>query len=91
MYVLEGVYTIYLDGEWTTAGPGDTVRMPKELPHAYFNRSESPNKALFWVSPAGQTAQLFDQLDNLNDPEEFVRLSALHDIDFLPIGPVSDN
>lgn len=89
IYVLEGVYTVYLDGEWSTAGPGDTVRMPMNLPHAYYNRSESAGKALFWVSPAGRLAQLFDHLNNLTDPEEVVRLSALHDVDFLPPGSVA--
>jgi quercetin dioxygenase-like cupin family protein len=88
LYVLDGVFTLYLDGEWTTAGPGDTVRMPKGLPHAYYNRSEDVTRALFWVSPAGRLAQLFDQLHDLADPVEVVRLSALHDVDFLPPGSV---
>jgi quercetin dioxygenase-like cupin family protein len=88
IYVLDGVFTLYLDGEWTTAGPGDTVRMPKGLPHAYYNRSEDVTRALFWVSPAGRLAQLFDQLHDLADPVEVVRLSALHDVDFLPPGSV---
>ena len=34
IYVLEGEHTLYHDGEWTTAGPGDTVRMPMGLAHA---------------------------------------------------------
>jgi quercetin dioxygenase-like cupin family protein len=88
IYLLEGVLTLYLDGEWTTAGPGDTVRMPKGLPHAYYNRSEGLARALFWVSPAGQLATLFDKLHNLADPAEVVRLSALYDVDFLPPGSV---
>ena len=88
IYILAGVFTLYLDGEWTTAGPGDTVRMPKGLPHAYYNRSEDITRALFWVSPAGRLAQLFDRLHDLTDPAEVVRLSALHDVDFLPPGSV---
>lgn len=88
IYVLEGVYTLYLDGEWTTAGPGDTVRMPMGLPHAYYNRSAEPAKSLFWVSPSGQLATLFDELHDLTDPAEVVRLSALRDVHFLPEGAV---
>lgn len=88
IYVLEGLFTLYLDGEWETAGPGDTVRMPLGLPHAYYNRGEDMCRALFWVSPAGRLAELFDQLHNLEDPEEVVRLSALHDVNFLPQGSV---
>jgi uncharacterized cupin superfamily protein len=88
IYVLDGVFTLYLDGQWETAGPGDTVRMPRDLPHAYYNWGESPTRALFWVSPAGRLAQLFDQLHNLTDTEEVVRQSALHDVNFLPPGSV---
>ena len=88
IYVLEGVYTLYLDGEWTKAGPGDTVRMPKGLPHAYYNKTEDAAKSLFWVSPAGKLSQLFDQLNNLTDPDEVVRLSALCDVNFLAPGSV---
>lgn len=88
IYVLEGVFTLYLDGQWETAGPGDTVLMPKNLPHAYYNRSDANTRALFWVSPAGRLAELFDKLHDLTDPEEVVRLSAACDVDFLPPGSV---
>jgi quercetin dioxygenase-like cupin family protein len=88
IYILEGVFTLYLDGSWETAGPGETVRMPKGLPHAYYNRSEAPTRGLFWVSPAGRLAELFDGLHNLQDPDEVVRLSAAHDVEFLPMGSV---
>lgn len=88
IWVLDGVYTLYLDGEWTSAGPGDLVRMPKNIPHAYYNRGEEPAKSVFWVSPAGQLAHLFDELHNLTDPAEVVRRSALRDVNFLPEGSV---
>ncbi|PWJ53571.1 Cupin domain-containing protein [Quadrisphaera granulorum] len=88
IYVLDGVYTLYLDGGWTQAGPGDLVRMPKGLPHAYYNRREEAARSLFWVTPAGRLAQLFSVLHELDDPAEVVRLSALHDVDFLPPGAV---
>jgi mannose-6-phosphate isomerase-like protein (cupin superfamily) len=88
IYILDGVFTLYLDGSWETAGPGDTVRMPMGLPHAYYNRSEAPTRALFWVSPAGRLAELFDKLHNLTDPDEVVRLSAECEVDFLPAGSV---
>jgi len=88
IYVLEGTYTLYLGGEWTTAGPGDLVRMPRDIPHAYYNRSDAEARSVFWVSPGGKLASLFSRLHNLDDPEEVVRLSAEHDVDFLPPGSV---
>jgi len=40
------------------AKAGDLVRMPRGIPHGYFNKSEKPARALFWVSP----------IHNLTDP-----------------------
>ena len=36
IYVLEGTMDLYLAGAWTQAGPGDLVRMPRGVPHAYY-------------------------------------------------------
>lgn len=82
--VQEGELDLKLDGVWSKAYPGDVVRMPKGIPHGYFNKSDKPCRALFWVSPMGKLKDLFDQLHNLSDPEEAARISAQHDVDFLP-------
>lgn len=82
--VQEGELDLKLDGVWSKAGPGDLVRMPKGMPHGYFNKSDKPCRALFWVSPAGKLKELFDALRNMTDVEEVVRVSAEHDVDFLP-------
>ena len=82
--VQEGVLDLKLDGIWTQAKAGDLVRMPRGIPHGYFNKSDKPARALFWVSPARQLEALFHALHNVADPVEAVRLSALHEVDFLP-------
>ncbi len=82
--VQEGQLELKLDGKWFTARAGDLVRMPRGVPHGYFNKSDKPARALFWVSPAGRLEDLFKKLHNLTDVEEVVRLSAEHDVDFLP-------
>jgi quercetin dioxygenase-like cupin family protein len=79
--MLEGTFDLYLDGSWTQAKAGDLVRMPKGLPHAYYNKQDKPARALFSVA-------LFDQLHNLSDPEEVVRRSKVCEVDFLPPGSV---
>jgi quercetin dioxygenase-like cupin family protein len=84
IYMLEGTFDLYLDGSWTKAGVGDLVRMPRGIPHGYYNRGTSGARALFWVTPARNLRALFDQLHNLGDPEEVVRRSAAHEVDFLP-------
>lgn len=82
--VQEGELDLKLDGKWVKAKAGDLVRMPRGIPHGYFNKSDKPCRALFWVSPAGKLEDLFKQLDNLGDPAEVVKVSAKHDVDFLP-------
>ena len=87
IYVLDGTFDLFLDGEDGKASTGDLVRMPRGIAHGIFNNSDDPVKALFWVSPAGSLRELFDQIHNVADPEEVVRLAALHEVDFLPPPP----
>lgn len=82
--VQEGELDLKLDGQWVKAKAGDLVRMPRGIPHGYFNKSDKPTRALFWVSPAGMLEELFEKLHDLGDPEEVVKVSARHEVDFLP-------
>ena len=82
--VQEGELDLKLDDQWTKARSGDLVRMPMGVPHGYFNKSDKPVRALFWVSPMGKLKDLFEALHDLEDVERVVELSAQHDVDFLP-------
>jgi oxalate decarboxylase/phosphoglucose isomerase-like protein (cupin superfamily) len=82
--VQEGELDLKLDGKWSKAHAGDLVRMPRGVPHGYFNKSDKPCRALFWVSPAGKLKDLFEELHNMTDVEKVVQVSAAHDVNFLP-------
>lgn len=82
--VQEGELDLKLDGKWFKAKAGDLVRMPRGIPHGYFNKSDKPARAMFWVSPARKLEDLFKKLHNMADPAEVVKVSALHEVDFLP-------
>lgn len=87
--VIEGNLEVdfgYEDGKVTAnkAGPGDLIRMPMGLAHGVFNRSGSEAKCVFGVAPSRKLYDLFCALDGVTDPAELVRLSALHEVDFLP-------
>ena len=82
--VQEGVLDLKLDGAWVQARAGDLVRMPRGVPHGYFNKSDKPARALFWVSPTQKLEALFNKLDKLTDVGEIVRISAEHEVNFLP-------
>ena len=67
-----------------TAEAGDLVRMPMGRSHGYFNRSGADVNCVFGVSPARKLFDLFHALEGVTDPAELTRLSALHEVDFLP-------
>ncbi|MEL6127568.1 MAG: cupin domain-containing protein [Pseudomonadota bacterium] len=92
IYVLSGALEIefgHEEGAVTThkAGAGDLVRMPMGKSHGIFNRSGAEATCIFGVAPARKLFDLFAQLDGVTDPAELVRLSALHEVDFLPPPP----
>ena len=89
IYMLDGNLEVEFghdQGPPTTqkAGPGDTVRMPMGIAHAIFNRSGASATCVFGVAPARKLYDLFVALDGVTDGEELSRLSALHEVDFLP-------
>lgn len=69
------------------AGPGDLVRMPMGVAHGVYNRSGAEAKCVFGVAPSRKLYDLFCALDGVTDPDELVRLSAMHEVDFLPPPP----
>lgn len=83
IYLLEGGFDLYLDGRPHRAAQGDLVRMPAGIPHGYYNLSDRPTRALFWVSPARRLRELFDVLHDMTDPEQVARESALREVLFL--------
>ena len=86
IYMLEGKFDLWLDGQDLSAGPGDLVRMPMNKPHGIFNRSDAEVRCVFWVAPSRSLRALFERIHNLADPAEVVRIAAEHEVHFLPPG-----
>jgi len=84
IYMLEGDLEIEFGDAKHVAGPGDMVRMPMGVAHGIFNRSGKTASCTFGVAPSGKLFELFGRLDNVTDPAELVRISAEHDVNFLP-------
>ncbi|MBD1547456.1 cupin domain-containing protein [Roseibium aggregatum] len=82
--MLEGDLEVEMGGQVHKAGAGDTVRMPMGEAHGIFNRSGKTATCVFGVAPSRKLFDLFKALDGVTDPAELVRLSALHEVDFLP-------
>lgn len=82
--MLEGELEVEFGPEKHVAKAGDTVRMPMGIAHGIFNRSGQTATCVFGVAPSRKLFDLFKALDGVTDPAELVRLSALHEVDFLP-------
>jgi oxalate decarboxylase/phosphoglucose isomerase-like protein (cupin superfamily) len=84
IYMIEGRLDLELGEAKSSAGPGDLIRLPMGKPHGLFNHASGDVRCLFWVAPARKLRALFDKLHGLTDPAEVVRLSAEHEVNFLP-------
>lgn len=84
LYVLTGRYDIWLDGKDMVAKPGDLVRLPKGVPHAFFNKSGAPATSMFCVAPTRDLKTLFDRINNMTNPEEMVRIASQTEVNFVP-------
>ena len=82
--MIEGELELVFGEEVLKAGPGDVVRMPMGIAHGVFNKSGADAHCMFGVAPTRKLFDLFKAIHNVPDPEEVVRLSALHEVNFLP-------
>lgn len=89
IYMLEGRLDLVLDGQESHALAGDLIKLPRNIPHGLFNKSDAPVKCLFWVAPTGRLYDLFWAIHSMKEqnPAEVVALSARYEIDFLPPPP----
>ena len=51
--VLEGRVGAQIGDEVVEAGPGDVIRKPRGVPHAFWNAGDAPARLIELVSPAG--------------------------------------
>ena len=87
IFVLDGRIDLLLGGKKTHAAAGDLVRMPRGIPHAFFNNTGEPVTALFWATPAGKLEALYRRIHNMSSPAEVVAAARDYDVIFAP--PVS--
>jgi quercetin dioxygenase-like cupin family protein len=87
LWVLEGRFDLILDGQPSVAEAGDMIRLPMNIMHGIYNKSGATNRAIFGVAPTRRLWELFTRLHNLTDVDEVVRLSAEHEVNFLPPPP----
>jgi uncharacterized cupin superfamily protein len=87
IYLVEGDVEFELAGTRYGAGAGAVARLPRGIPHGYFNVGEAGSRMIFAVTPAGRLKELFDALHDLEDLDEVYARSLAHDVEFLRPAP----
>jgi quercetin dioxygenase-like cupin family protein len=86
-YVLDGDVLFQIDNENYTLTAGDTLFLPKNIPHTYLVLSETA-KMLFMTTPGNITEAFFKKMSQLNGPvsqEEYREIFRAHDMGL--VGP----
>ncbi|MCB9081751.1 MAG: cupin domain-containing protein [Lewinellaceae bacterium] len=86
-YVVEGEYLFQVGEEKYTMGVGDTIFLPRNVPHAFVQLTEK-GKMIVSYLPAGKMEAFFNTTDAWTTPpsaEEVARVFAKHDMQV--VGP----
>ncbi len=79
-YVVEGEYRFQLGTEKSILKAGDTIFLPRNIPHTWIQLSER-GKLLYMLQPAGQLEEFFVKLSAFKGPpteEELQKISLAH-------------
>ena len=77
-HVLDGRLLLWCDGRETTAGPGDTLALPRGLPHAFRVISDTPARMVMTVVPGGFET-FFAAIAGLRLPDDQAHLTTISD------------
>ena len=78
-YVLEGTYSLAVDGKESTIGPGTLVFVPRGTVHTFKNISATTGKLLEWTIP-GENGDYFRAMHEMEtnggfNPEKFAEIN----------------
>ena len=73
-----------LEGHEFIAATGDVIRLPMNLPHGMFNKTDQIVKCFFWVAPTRKLYDLYWAIHGMKEqnPPDVVALSAKHEVMF---------
>ena len=90
LYILEGEMAVVIDGKWMLAGPGEFVFMPREIPHGFKVKGDTPARVLLLVTPGGFEQFVVEMSGP--DHDQIIQVAAKYKVDIhgpLPLEPAS--
>ena len=89
--IVDGRFRLRLGEETLEAGPGDTIFLPRDIPHSFINCGDGQGRLLVIVQPGGVENFFFDVArENLRVPEDVERLTQVaagYGLEFLGPNP----
>ena len=70
----EGVLDLYIDGEWSSFGAGETATMPPNVPHTLRNAGDELVTCFTRIRPAGTSEAFFYDMHRLIRERKIKRL-----------------
>ncbi len=78
IHVLAGEYEFWLDGAISRLGPGNSIFLPRGVPHTFHIVSETPGRNVTVLTPGGFETFFIDvAAQNLRIPEDMDTLAKL--------------
>lgn len=80
--VVEGTYRFVVGSETKQLQAGDTIFLPRNVPHTWIQTSEK-GKMIYFLQPAGKMEEFFALMNGLKErpsPEEMDKIHADHDM-----------
>ncbi len=76
-YVVEGEYIFQLDSERMTLKAGDTIFLPRAVPHTWVQTSDK-GKLVYFLQPSGQMEEFFKKMNELKSPPTEALIQEIH-------------
>jgi mannose-6-phosphate isomerase-like protein (cupin superfamily) len=76
-YVAEGEYIFQLDTERMNLKAGDTIFLPRTVPHTWVQTSDK-GKLVYFLQPSGQMEEFFKKMNELKGPPTEALIQEIH-------------
>jgi mannose-6-phosphate isomerase-like protein (cupin superfamily) len=76
-YVVEGEYLFQLDTERMTLKAGDTIFLPRAVPHTWLQLTDK-GKLVYFLQPSGQMEEFFKKMNELQGPPTPELIQQIH-------------
>lgn len=83
--VLSGTMELFLDNQWQTLGPGQSIRIPKGKAHAFRNTTNEVTKTINIHDPGLRFQEWIEVLERLIQEDKITNVTGLRSIIYLSL------